>query len=176
MRAGEITVPVVIQGGWWDLFQRGEPLLWESLKNSKDRVLFMSPHYHITQGPEYEDPNIKEEWFSHWLQGAKNGVQKTPKVNLYPINGTHWEHFKKFPLPKTKYQRLYLNGESSGSAPLSLHDGSLAERAAELRIGRHRAAAAGVEPVLARDRAVDRRARRRTRSATPRTTPTRRAR
>jgi hypothetical protein len=126
VRAGEITVPVVIAGGWWDLFQRGEPLLWESLKNSKDRVLFMSAHYHITSGPAYENPNVKEEWFSHWLKGTKNGVQKTPKVNLYPINGTHWEHFKSFPLPKTTYQRLYLNGESSGSAPLSLHDGSLA--------------------------------------------------
>lgn len=126
VRAGEITVPVVIQGGWWDLFQRGEPLLWEALKNSKDRVLFMSPHYHVTSGPEYEDPNIKTEWFEHWLKGAKNDVQKTPKVNLYPINGTHWEHFKRFPLPKTKYERLYLNGESSGSAPLSEHDGSLA--------------------------------------------------
>ncbi len=126
VRASEVTVPVVIQGGWWDLFQRGEPLLWESLKNSKDRVLFMSAHYHVTSGPEYEDPNIKEEWFSHWLKGTKNNVQKTPKVNLYPINGTHWEHFKKFPLPKTKYQRLYLTGESSGSAPVSVHDGSLA--------------------------------------------------
>jgi hypothetical protein len=126
VRASEITVPVVIQGGWWDLFQRGEPLLWESLKNSKDRVLFMSPHYHVSSGPAYEDPNIKEEWFSHWLKGAKNNVQKTPKVNLYPINGGHWEHFKSFPLPKSKYQRLYLNGESSGSAPVSVHDGSLA--------------------------------------------------
>jgi putative CocE/NonD family hydrolase len=125
-RASEITVPVVIQGGWWDLFQRGEPLLWESLKSSKDRVLFMSPHYHITSGPAYENPNIKEDWFAHWLKGAKNGVQKTPKVNLYPINGTHWEHFKRFPLPKTKYERLYLNGEPSGSSALSLHDGSLA--------------------------------------------------
>jgi uncharacterized protein len=128
VRASEITVPVVITGGWWDLFQRGEPLLWESLKNSKDRVLFMSPHYHITQGPEYEKPNIKEEWFSHWLKGTANGVQKTPKVNLYPINGSHWEHFTKFPLPRTKYKRFYLNGESSGSAPLSLHDGSLAAK------------------------------------------------
>jgi putative CocE/NonD family hydrolase len=125
VRASEITVPVVIQGGWWDLFQRGEPLLWESLTNSKDRVLFMSAHYHITSGPEYETPNLKEAWFSHWLKGTKNGVQKTPKVNLYPINGTHWEHFKTFPLPKTSYRRLYLSGESSGSAPLSVHDGSL---------------------------------------------------
>ncbi len=126
VRASEITVPVAITGGWWDLFQRGEPLLWESLKNSPDRVLFMSAHYHITSGPEYENPNVKDEWFGHWLKGEKNKVQKTPPVNLYPINGTHWEHFKRFPLPKTTYQRLYLNGESSGSAPLSVHDGSLA--------------------------------------------------
>ncbi len=155
VRASEITVPVVITGGWWDLFQRGEPLLWESLKNSKDRVLFMSAHYHITSGPEYEDPNLKEEWFSHWLKGTKNNVQKTPKVNLYPINGSRWEHFKSFPLPKSKYQRLYLNGESSGSAPVSVHDGSLASAPPKAESGRHRAAATGLEPVLAGERAVD---------------------
>jgi uncharacterized protein len=125
VRANEITVPVVIQGGWWDLFQRGEPLLWESLKSSRDRVLIMSPHYHVTEGPALEDPSLKQEWFSHWLLKAKNGVQKTPKVNLYPIGGDHWEHFNRFPLPKTKYQRMYLSGAASGSSPLSLHDGSL---------------------------------------------------
>jgi putative CocE/NonD family hydrolase len=125
VRAGEIRVPVVIQGGWWDLFQRGEPLLWESLRHSPDRVLFMSPHYHVTSGPAMEDPNLKEKWFAHWLLGARNGAQRTPKVNLYPINGTHWEHFTRFPLPETSYQRLHLNGESSGSSPISLHDGSL---------------------------------------------------
>jgi putative CocE/NonD family hydrolase len=125
VRAGELRVPVVIQGGWWDLFQRGEPLLWESLKHSPDRVLFMSPHYHVGSAPAMEDPNLKEKWFEHWLLGAKNGVQKTPRVNLYPINGSHWEHFTRFPLPETNYQRLYLSGEPSGSGATSLHDGSL---------------------------------------------------
>jgi uncharacterized protein len=125
VRAGEITVPVVIQGGWWDLFQRGEPLLWESLRHSSDRVLFMSPHYHVGEAPPMEDPNIKEKWFEHWLLGANNGVQRTPRVNLYPINGTRWEHYKRFPIPATSYQRLHLSGEPSGSGGLSLHDGSL---------------------------------------------------
>ncbi len=124
-RAASITVPVVIQGGWYDLFQRGEPLLWESLKHSSDRVLIMSPHYHITKGPELEKPALKQEWFSHWLLGAKNGVQKTPKINLYSINGEGWEHFTRFPLPKTEYRHLYLSGAASGSTPVSLHDGSL---------------------------------------------------
>jgi uncharacterized protein len=126
VRASQITVPVVIQGGWYDLFQRGEPLLWESLVNSRDRVLIMSPHYHITGGPPLEDPNLKQEWFAHWLLKVKNGVQETPKVNLYSINGERWEHFTRLPLPKTKYQRLYLNGAASGSSAISLHDGSLA--------------------------------------------------
>lgn len=126
VRAGEIRVPVVIQGGWWDLFQRGEPLLWESLRHSPDRVLFMSPHYHISEGPAMEDPKLKEKWFAHWLLGARNGVQRTPRVNLYPINGNRWEHFTRFPVPETSYQRLHLSGESSGSSPVSLHDGSLA--------------------------------------------------
>jgi putative CocE/NonD family hydrolase len=125
VHAGELTIPVVVQGGWWDLFQRGEPLLWESLKHSTDRVLFMSPHYHTTSGPEMEDPHLKEQWFAHWLLGVNNGVQKTPRVNLYPINGTRWEHFSHFPLPETSYQRLHLSGEPSGSGAISVHDGSL---------------------------------------------------
>jgi len=135
VRASQITVPVVIQGGWYDLFQRGEPLLWESLKNSRDRVLIMSPHYHITEGPPLEDPNLKQEWFSHWLLKVKNGVQETPKVNLYSINGEHWEHFTRFPLPKTKYQRLYLSGAASGSTAISLHDGSLASAPPASQVG-----------------------------------------
>jgi uncharacterized protein len=126
VRASEIRVPVVIQGGWWDLFQRGEPLLWESLRHSPDRVLIMSPHYHVSTAPTTADPQLKEKWFAHWLLGTNNGVQHTPKVNLYPINGTHWVHYTRFPAPETTYQRLHLSGESSGSSPVSLHDGSLA--------------------------------------------------
>jgi uncharacterized protein len=128
-------VPVVIQGGWYDLFQRGEPLLWESLRKSRDRVLIMSPHYHITGGPPLDDPNLKQEWFSHWLQKTENGVQHTPKVNLYSINGEHWEHFTGFPVPKTRYTRMYLSGAASGSSPLSLHDGSLASSPAAAESG-----------------------------------------
>ena len=50
----------------------------------------------------FEDPNLKEKWFEHWLQGARNGVQKTPKVNLYSINGEHWDRAF-FPLRGTPW-------------------------------------------------------------------------
>ena len=86
-RAAQIEVPVVIQGGWWDIFQRGEPLLYEQLTASPNKKLFMSPHYHVDGGPTLEDPDLKNKWFDHWLQGADNGVENTPSVNLYPIGG-----------------------------------------------------------------------------------------
>src|SRR3954467_4026622 len=46
----DVKVPVAITGGWWDIFQRGEPLLYESLVNSPDKKIWMMPQYH--GGPE----------------------------------------------------------------------------------------------------------------------------
>ena len=116
----------------------------------------MSPHYHITKGPELEDPNLKQEWFSHWLLGAKNGVQKTPEVDLYSINGEHWEHFTRFPLPKTSYKPLYLSGAASGSSADLPARRLSDECSAGQRKRLHGPAAPGLEPVLAADGAVDR--------------------
>src|SRR5207249_7153364 len=67
VRARELTIPVVVQGGWRDLFQRAGPLLWESLKHSTDGVLVMSPHYPISSGPAAADPQLDERWRRHWL-------------------------------------------------------------------------------------------------------------
>jgi predicted acyl esterase len=59
-----------------------------------------------------EDPELKEKWFAHWLHGVNNSVHKTPRVNLYPIGGTHWEHFSRFPLPVTTYERTSYEASS----------------------------------------------------------------
>jgi uncharacterized protein len=118
-RAAQIRVPVVITGGWWDIFQRGEPLLYEQLTHlgGEKKKLFMSAHYHTTSGPAMEDPNLKLKWFDHWLKGADNGVEKTPSVNLYPIGGTRWEHAAKWPVPGVKYRPAYLgDGKTLGFA------------------------------------------------------------
>jgi putative CocE/NonD family hydrolase len=110
-RAHTITVPVVITGGWWDIFQRGEPRLYEQLTklDGTRKKLFMSPHYHTTSGPAMEDPSLKQKWFDHWLKGADNGVEKTPSVNFYPVNGTKWEHYDTWPVPGVDYTRYYLD-------------------------------------------------------------------
>ena len=114
-RAGKLDIPVVIQGGWWDIFQRGEPLLYEQLTKSPNKKLFMSPHYHVSDGPPMEDPDLKDKWFDRWLQGARNGVEKTPSVNLYPIGGDAWEHHSTWPLRDVTYTPAYLgDGKTLG--------------------------------------------------------------
>jgi len=114
-RAYQIKVPVVIQGGFYDIFQRGEPRLWERLTHSPKRVLFMSPHYHTTSGPagDEPDPTLVDKWFDHYLKGADNGAQDTPNVNLYPIGGSKWESFDRWPVPGVDYTRYYLGDNGS---------------------------------------------------------------
>ena len=83
------------------------------------KKLFMSPHYHTDSGPALEDPDLKNKWFDHWLQGVDNGVENTPSVNLYPIGGDRWEHPGpgRCPTPATR-RRTSTKRESLGfSAP-----------------------------------------------------------
>jgi putative CocE/NonD family hydrolase len=75
--------------------------------------MFMSPHYHTNDGPAFEDPEIKNKWFDHWLKGVDNGVEDTPSVNLYPIGGDRWEHHATWPLPEVEHTPAYLGGEQS---------------------------------------------------------------
>jgi len=113
-RAAEIRIPVAWTGGWWDIFQRGEPLLYEALTNAPVKKLFMSPHYHVSGGPAMEDPDIRLKWFDRWLKGSPTGVESKPNVNLYPATGgTKWQHFSAWPVPGTSYKRLHLADEKA---------------------------------------------------------------
>jgi uncharacterized protein len=112
-RAGQLDIPVVVQGGWWDIFQRGEPLLYEQLTSSPNKKLIMSPHYHVDDGPGLEDPDMKNKWFDHWLQGADNGVENAPAVSFFPIDGTGWEHHETWPVPGVTHRPAYLDSGRS---------------------------------------------------------------
>jgi putative CocE/NonD family hydrolase len=109
-RADEIRVPVVITGGWWDIFQRGEPLLYEQLTHlgPDKKKLFMSPHYHVSSGPAMEDAGLKQKWFDHWLKGVDNHVEDTPSVNLYTMGANTWQHYPTWPVPGVHYERAHL--------------------------------------------------------------------
>src|SRR3954469_7630852 len=127
----DVKVPTAITGGWWDIFQRGEPLLYESLVNSPNRKIWMMPQYH--GGPDatsWNKQNIGDEsdfeakWFDHYLNGTDTGVDKFAPVNLYTMGSEQWQHLKQWPLPNTYYTPYYLDaggklGPAKPAAPTS---------------------------------------------------------
>ena len=69
-------VPTFVVGGWFDLFQRGEPLLYQALRRQGVPTrLLMGPWYHITAGnglpaqgvPTLDDLELR--WMNHYVKG-----------------------------------------------------------------------------------------------------------
>jgi putative CocE/NonD family hydrolase len=130
-RIASLRIPVAWVGGWWDIFQRGEPLLFEKMVNSPHKLWFQTPNYHSlsdtapwTQMEIGTPEQVAQRWFDHWLKGADNGVQNLPHVNLYTMGANRWEHPSTWPLPNARYTPYYLAGGKSGSSR-SLNDGTL---------------------------------------------------
>jgi uncharacterized protein len=146
-RIASVRVPVMWQGGWWDIFQRGEALLYEKMTGSPDKVWFQTPNYHSESDASVwaklgigTEERVGLRWFGHWLKGERNGIQKLPHVNLYTMGANRWEHPSTWPLPNARYTHYYLGAGKSGSSS-SLNDGTLS-------IGKPRARGGDTEPLL----------------------------
>ncbi len=111
----QINVPTFITGGWWDLFQRGEPRLYQRLKlPPSQKKLIMGPWYHLTAGDglgaQGAPPNLSNlalAWFDRWVKGKQNHIEEFSPVNLYEIGSGKWASQDTYPGP-VDYKRLYL--------------------------------------------------------------------
>jgi putative CocE/NonD family hydrolase len=144
-RIDSVRVPTFIVGGEYDLFQRGEPLLYRGLGlPSTQKKLLYGPWYHgnpstdLTaddgSSPVYDangnlipsTNNLQLAWFDHWLKGINNGVNTFPTVETYQQGSNQWYSNPGFPYAAEHYQPWYLGASPSGSSAESLYDGSLA--------------------------------------------------
>ncbi len=140
-----VRVPTFIVGGEYDLFQRGEPLLYRGLglPTSQKKLLY-GPWYHgnpstdLTaddgSSPVYDASgnlipstnNLQLAWFDHWLKGKNNSIDSFPTVETYQQGSNQWHSNPGFPYAAEHYQQWYLGASPSGSSAQSLYDGSLA--------------------------------------------------
>jgi uncharacterized protein len=144
-RIETVKVPTFIVGGEYDLFQRGEPLLYKGLNlPTSQKKLVFGPWYHgdpttdLTaddgSAPVYDSQgnlmpstnNLALAWFDHWLKGMNNGVNQFPTAETWQLGANQWHPNPGFPFSGTKYQPWYLGTSPSGSSAESLYDGSLA--------------------------------------------------
>ncbi|MCU1234415.1 MAG: hydrolase CocE/NonD family protein, partial [Candidatus Solibacter sp.] len=49
-------------------------------------------------------------WFDYWLKGIENGILREPPVNLYVMGSNRWLQGSRYPLPETRFEKLYLTG------------------------------------------------------------------
>lgn len=127
-RITSVTMPTFIVGGTWDLFQRGEPLLYNALPlNSSEKKLVIGPWYHVTEGTGLtaddgsgavkdsagnvipSEDNLELAWFDHWLKGTSNGINSFPTVETYRLGADQWVPNTHYPATGTTGQRWYLN-------------------------------------------------------------------
>jgi putative CocE/NonD family hydrolase len=139
-------VPAYLVGGWYDIFQRGEPLNFSGLQNalagrsvyapmspsvaSSGRYqLQMGPWYHLTASSQDFDPTMLA-WFDRWLKNEPTGIDqtKTP-AHLYLLGANKYVDQTQWPPPGLKPTTWYFSAGPSGSGAPSQNDGTLTQTA-----------------------------------------------
>lgn len=129
-------IPAYLVGGWFDLFQRGEPLNYSGLQNayrgrsplapmaagqeaSPRYQLLQGPWYHVTygEGLNYHGLNldgIELAWFDHWLKGADTGITDThTPAHLYDLGNGKWRESARYPFEQATPRTWYLGADKT---------------------------------------------------------------
>jgi putative CocE/NonD family hydrolase len=124
-----IRVPAFVVGGEHDIFQRGEPLIYERLKKRVPTRLLIGPWTH-TQGssgaglPADGVPSLNSialRWFDQYLKGTQTNIGAIPRVTQYVLGPGHWQTGTDWPDPSLSPSRLYLaSGNTLDAAPPTL--------------------------------------------------------
>jgi putative CocE/NonD family hydrolase len=121
-----VKIPTFILGGWFDLFQRGEPLLYQHLRaHGVPTRLLMGPWYHLTAGqglpadgvPSEDDLTLR--WFDHYVMGRPDptlGSDIAP-VTYDELGNGHYKTASNYPFPDVGYRALALSGPASPGSP-----------------------------------------------------------
>ncbi|MFY9179937.1 MAG: CocE/NonD family hydrolase, partial [Venatoribacter sp.] len=124
----KIRVPTFIVGGLHDLFQRSEPLAYETMKLNTTTKLLMGPWNHLEAAvgkglPSKEGiPRLNQialQWFDQYVKGEDVAADKLPNVTQYVKGADKYITSTDWPLPEAKAVTLYMHnrGELKETAP-----------------------------------------------------------
>jgi putative CocE/NonD family hydrolase len=123
----KIRVPTFVVGGEHDIFHRGEPLIYERLKNHVPTRLLIGPWTHVDGSsgaglPEGGVPSLDSialRWFDQYLKGVSTNIPAIPRVTQYVLGTGQWETRTDWPDPGLTPSRFYLGAGNTlaGSAP-----------------------------------------------------------
>ena len=115
-----VEVPAFVVGGLRDIFQRGEPLVYEALARGlpHDTKLLMGNWTHGDFGdglPTAELPvtldTIALRWFDNYLKGDNTHINRIPAVTQWVRGAGVFAPQQNWPNPAMAPERFYLRGE-----------------------------------------------------------------
>ncbi|WP_293849383.1 CocE/NonD family hydrolase [Steroidobacter sp.] len=144
-RVGDIDVPALNVGGWYDAFLRGTLASYTSMSKGayserarRGQKLVVGPWNHfaggaisgspLTFGPDAQVNfhDLERRWYDHWLKGENNGIMQEAPVRIFVMGDNRWRDEQDWPLARTRYTKYYL--QSAGKANTTSGDGQLVTR------------------------------------------------
>lgn len=138
---GQIQIPSLNVGGWYDLFQDGTIRNYEGIKSKggsdaarKGQRLVMVVGGHAGNGPKIGDADFGKDsaldisglalrWYDYLLKGIDNGMANQKPVRLFVMGKNTWRDEDDWPLARAKVTPYYLH--SGGKANTLSGDGTL---------------------------------------------------
>ncbi len=136
----DITTPMYVVCGWYDLFSKG---VFDHVNQVKERAggqprILMGPWVHgisrdgkvgsLDFGKQsvVDVSGLQAKWFAHWLKGEETGVEEWSPIRLFVMGRNEWRDEQAWPLERTQYTPYYFH--SQGSANTLAGDGTLNTR------------------------------------------------
>jgi uncharacterized protein len=138
---GDITVPALNMGGWYDLYAPQAFTNFNGLRlhggspEARQSKLIVGPWPHalststVTGDVDFGSHSLagldglELRWLDHWLKGVENGITDEPPIRLFIMGVNQWHDEHEWPLARTRWQKWYLH--SGGRANTVIGDGVL---------------------------------------------------
>lgn len=132
---GEIGVPALHMGAWYDIFQGGSLRNFTGLKQHangeaarKGQRLFVDIGGHagwgrkigeMDYGPaaeKYDGYQMLLDWYDYLLRGAQNEFSKSKPVRIFVMGINQWRDEDDWPLARAKSTKYFLHSQGSANS------------------------------------------------------------
>jgi len=108
----KINIPMCTGSGWYAYTYKqhllGSLRHWKNCTNTPfKKLLLTGPAHHPRPWTGIHDEILR--WYDYWLKGIDTGIKDEPRVKIWVMGANRWRHAEDWPLPETKWTKLYLD-------------------------------------------------------------------
>lgn len=107
---GKVKVPAYTGAGWYAYTYKSHLQgcqNWYGKVKVPKKLLITGPSHLERPFHQFHDEILR--WYDYWLKGIDTGIMDEPPVKLWVMGANRWYHGDDWPLPETKWTKLYLH-------------------------------------------------------------------